>query len=87
MDFDRTIREKVINMKQIWGNEFDQGDFRGGGTFYLETMIQVCEEWCGMNAYITDYDAACDEHTCNHTRGRVLSAEDLLDFIKTLGKK
>lgn len=52
----------------------------------LQDAIQKAEEWCGYDAYETDYDKSTDEHTCDRCRGVNCSADELLDFLKTLEK-
>lgn len=45
-------------------------------------LIELAEEWCGVNAY--DSDSITDEHTCDDSRGRNCSADELLDYLKTV---
>jgi hypothetical protein len=46
-------------------------------------LIELAEEWCGWNAYDSDRRPT-DEHTCDDSRGVNCSADELLDYLKTV---
>lgn len=49
----------------------------------VKEVLRVCEEWCGMDAYEHDYDKPTDEHSCDNSRGRQCSADELLNKLKS----
>ena len=70
--------------KTLYGDEYGAAGHKCISTITLAEAIQKAEEWCGYDAYETDYDKSCDEHTCDRCRGVNCSADELLNFLKTL---
>lgn len=44
-------------------------------------LLSVAKEWCAMDAYEQGYDKVTDEHSCDDSRGRNCSADELYDFL------
>lgn len=52
----------------------------GSATAWVKCVVEA-EKWCAINAYDAD-KGVCDEHSIDDCRGRVCSAQELLDYLK-----
>lgn len=47
-------------------------------------LMALAEEWCSIDAY--DSNKTTDEHTCDNSRGYVCGADELLNYLKRVGR-
>lgn len=72
------------SLLRTWANGRASGDYEAARL--LEGVLWLLEElevWCGINAYDSD-KGPCDEHSCDESRGRQCSADELLDYAKRI---